>query len=225
MKTQLAKNKKEAKDIIRKYFEGCQVVKRYIPETRTDGKKIEAKNYDYLILPFEDGKNGMPFSLGYAISFLAFNALERHDYEKIVAPETKGLTIAYPYQNFIAINEERDVPIIPLRKRIYGTSDEIVIVTSTAYGENSKISIRVPEKTKILYIDDVISGGETSIPLLKHIREKCEIIDAFVVMERGPGTKHVKEETGIDVKSLIKIDIIDEKPIIYFIDEIGGKQI
>jgi len=59
-------------------------------------------------------------------------------------------------------------------------------------------------------VDAVISTGGTLTAVLTALQKiGAEIVDIVCVIERGEGKQLVKEKTGYDVKTLIKIDVKD----------------
>ena len=68
---------------------------------------------------------------------------------------------------------------------------------------------------KILLIDDVVSTGGTIIALLNTLKDLgLEIKSTVAVIEKGEGKNIVKKETGVDVLSIVKLDVIDGKVVI-----------
>ncbi|MDZ4172646.1 MAG: phosphoribosyltransferase family protein, partial [Methanobacteriaceae archaeon] len=62
----------------------------------------------------------------------------------------------------------------------------------------------------VLLIDDVVSTGGTMISILKALKEmNVEIKEVVAVIEKGGGKKIVEKETGISLRSLIKVDILN----------------
>ena len=68
---------------------------------------------------------------------------------------------------------------------------------------------------RILLIDDVVSTGGTLIALIRTLEDLgLEIKSVVAVIEKGEGKNIVKEETGVEVLSIIKLDVIDGKVVI-----------
>jgi len=63
------------------------------------------------------------------------------------------------------------------------------------------------KKDRVLIIEDIISSGGTLISVIKAIKNKCKIIGVASVFERGDGRKKIEKETGIKVKTLLRIEI------------------
>ena len=68
---------------------------------------------------------------------------------------------------------------------------------------------------KILLIDDVVSTGGTLIALIKTLKDLgLDIKSTVAVIEKGKGKEIVEAATGVDVLSIIKLDITDGKVVI-----------
>ena len=64
-------------------------------------------------------------------------------------------------------------------------------------------------------IDDVVSTGGTLIALIKTLKDlKVDIKSIVAVIEKGEGKKVVEEETGEEIISIVKLDVIDGKVVI-----------
>ena len=61
----------------------------------------------------------------------------------------------------------------------------------------------------------MVSTGGTYIALLNTLKDMGVIIkSAVAVIEKGDGKKAVEEETGIDLISIVTLDVIDGKVVI-----------
>ena len=68
----------------------------------------------------------------------------------------------------------------------------------------------IEKNDRVIIIDDIISTGGTMIGIIKTLKKiGAEIIDVLVLAEKieYSGIKKVKNETDIDVRSLIKISV------------------
>ena len=71
---------------------------------------------------------------------------------------------------------------------------------------------------KILLIDDVVSTGGTLIALLKTLKDLgLEVKSTVAVIDKGKGKEIVERETGVNVFSIVKVNIIDGKVIILYV--------
>ena len=64
-------------------------------------------------------------------------------------------------------------------------------------------------------IDDVVSTGGTMTAVLKALQNMgLEILDVVAVIEKGSGKERVEAETGLEVKTLVKVDVQDGEVVI-----------
>ena len=85
----------------------------------------------------------------------------------------------------------------------------------TGYGSSNLFINDLHKGEKILLIDDVVSTGGTLIALIKTLKDLgLDIKSVVAVIDKGQGKEIVKKETGIDVLSIVKLDIIDGKVVI-----------
>ena len=65
---------------------------------------------------------------------------------------------------------------------------------------------------RILLIDSIISTGGSFVATIKKLQEySVEIVDAIAIIEKADydGVERVKRETGVDVKTLVRVNIRD----------------
>lgn len=66
-----------------------------------------------------------------------------------------------------------------------------------------------------MLIDDVVSTGGTLIALIKTLQDMgVEIKSTVAVIDKGEGKEIVEKETGVEVLSIVKLDVIDGKVVI-----------
>ena len=64
-------------------------------------------------------------------------------------------------------------------------------------------------------MDDVVSTGGTLIAVLNALKSiGAEVMDVIVVIEKGEGKSIVERETGLKIKSLLKVNVKDNKVVI-----------
>ena len=169
---------------------------------------IKKGEYTYFVNPISDGVPAMnPKMLRELI--LAVHKYADMDVDKIVAVEAMGIHLA------TALSIVTDIPFVVIRKRQYGLPGETEVYQKTGYGSSNLYVNDLHEGEKILLIDDVVSTGGTLIALLKTLQDLgLEIKSTVAVIEKGEGKEIVKKETGIDVLSIVKLDVIDGKVVI-----------
>ena len=131
------------------------------------------------------------------------------DIDKIVAVEAMGIHLA------TALSLATDIPFVVIRKRQYGLEGETEVYQKTGYGSSNLFINDLHAGEKILLIDDVVSTGGTLIALIKTLQDLgLEIKSTVAVIEKGEGKKIVEKETGVEVISVVKLDVIDGKVVI-----------
>ena len=139
-------------------------------------------------------------------------AVHKHadlDVDKIVAVEAMGIHLA------TALSLATDIPFVVIRKREYGLEGETQVYQKTGYGSSNLFINDLHAGEKILLIDDVVSTGGTLIALIKTLKDLgLEIKSTVAVIEKGEGKEIVEKETGTQVISIIKLDVIDGKVVI-----------
>lgn len=84
-----------------------------------------------------------------------------------------------------------------------------------AYNQNMGLYFIPPEPgSNVIIVEDMVDSGGTMIAMIKLLRQcGSEVIDAVALTERTDknGVEKIKEETGIVVKTLIKLDPSGDK--------------
>ena len=102
-----------------------------------------------------------------------------------------------------------------IRKRSYGLPGEKEVFQQTGYGSSNLYINDLHGGEKILLIDDVVSTGGTMVALINTLRNMgLQLKSVVAIIDKGEGKKIVKQQTGIDVLSIIKLDVVDGKVVI-----------
>ncbi|WP_407423138.1 hypoxanthine/guanine phosphoribosyltransferase [Methanobrevibacter sp.] len=169
---------------------------------------VKKGDYNYFVNPISDGVPAMDPKMLRELSL----AVHKHadlDVDKIVAVEAMGIHLA------TALSLATDIPFVVIRKRQYGLEGEQEVYQKTGYGSSNLYVNDLHEGEKILLIDDVVSTGGTFIALIKTLQDLgLEIKSAVAVIEKGEGKEIVEKETGIEILSIVKLDVIDGKVVI-----------
>ena len=169
---------------------------------------VKKGDYNYFVNPISDGVPAMDPKM---LRELALS-VHKHadlDVDKIVAVEAMGIHLA------TALSLATDVPFVVIRKRQYGLEGEQQVYQKTGYGSSNLFINDLHPGEKVLLIDDVVSTGGTLIALLHTLQDLgLEIKSVVAVIEKGDGKKLVEEETGIEVLSIVTLDVIDGKVVI-----------
>jgi len=186
---------------------------RLIKEEFMNSQIVMIGDYPYFANSISDGSPAMTRDLLDEIvgSFQRVCDLEC---DLFLAPEAMGI----PYAT--ALTMRTGIPTQIIRKRGLGLPDEVVLEKSTGY-ETSKMYIRsIPKGSKAILVDDVISTGRTLKATIQTLRDNGLIInEALIVLNKCPDLKKVEVETGLKIHTLIKVKVVDGKPVVLDSDE------
>ncbi len=165
---------------------------------------IERNGYHYFIHPITDGVPEVDAGLLREVASRIVRALDTTDFDKIVCVEAMGIHLGTLLSTML------DRPLVIVRKRRYGLDGEIEIVQEKGYGREKLYLNGVSEGDEVVVVDDVVSTGGTLVGVLNALREAgAEIKDVVVVIARG-GLRRVREETGIEVKYLVRVEVDED---------------
>ena len=169
---------------------------------------VKKGDYNYFVHPITDGVPAMDPKMLRQLSL----AVKKHadlDIDKIVAVEAMGIHLA------TALSLATDIPFVVIRKRQYGLEGEQEVYQKTGYGSSNLYINDLHPGERILLIDDVVSTGGTLIALIKTLQDMgLEIKSAVAVIEKGEGKGTVKDETGVELLTIVKLDVVDGKVVI-----------
>jgi adenine phosphoribosyltransferase len=70
------------------------------------------------------------------------------------------------------------------------------------------------EGDNILLVDDVVSTGGTLTAVINELKGiGVNLVDTVVVVEKGEGEGVVEGATGEEIKTLVKLDVVDGKVV------------
>ncbi|MCX6694671.1 MAG: hypoxanthine/guanine phosphoribosyltransferase [Candidatus Altiarchaeota archaeon] len=176
-------------DQLLKSFRECPVIKR--------------GEYDYFIHPLTDG---IPFIDPGLLSEVCdeIARVSDLDVDYILTIESMGIHIAS------VLSQKTGLPLNIVRKKQYWLPGEIALDQSTGYGKGKLYINCVKKGDRILVVDSVVSTGGTFAVVLEALKNAGAIVkDVVCVVERGVGKKLVKEKTGFEVKTLVKVEVKD----------------
>lgn len=176
-----------------------------LKKTLEESPIIKKGEYNYFVHPVTDG---IPLTQPEVLKEIAV-AIKDHfrtDVDKIVCIEAMGIHLA------TALSLETGIPFVVVRKRQYGLPGEVAVHQTTGYSQGELFINGINSGDKVLIIDDVVSTGGTMIAVLQALKNMgVEITEVVAVIEKGEGKKIVEKETGLKLKALIKVDVIDNK--------------
>ncbi|MBE6509066.1 MAG: purine phosphoribosyltransferase family protein [Methanobrevibacter sp.] len=169
---------------------------------------VKKGDYNYFVNPISDGVPAMDPKMLRELSLSVYKHADL-DIDKIVAVEAMGIHLA------TALSLATDIPFVVIRKRQYGLDGETQVYQKTGYGSSNLFINDLHAGERILLIDDVVSTGGTLIALLNTLDDLgLEIKSTVAVIEKGEGKEIVERETGHEVISIVKLDVIDGKVVI-----------
>jgi len=167
---------------------------------------VDRGKYHYFVHPLTDAIPPLQPGL---IKEVCEALLEVTDFSKadvIVTIEAMGIHVG------AILSQVTGLPLSIIRKRQYWLPDEVVLDQSTGYSKGKLYINGLNEGMKVVLVDAVISTGGTYSSVIKGLeRLGVEVVDIVAVVERGEGVAEVKRETGLDVKTLIKIEVENGK--------------
>ncbi|MFP4655924.1 MAG: hypoxanthine/guanine phosphoribosyltransferase [Methanohalobium sp.] len=161
---------------------------------------IKKNSYYYFINPITDGIPSIEPKL---LQEITGHIVKKTDMnvDKIVSVEAMGIPIG------TSLSLKTGIPLSIIRKRKYGLDGEIAVSQSTGYSKGELYINGCEKGDRVIVVDDVISTGGTLKSIIKALLNTgVNICDVVVIIERGDGVSELKE-TGIGVKTLIKIDV------------------
>lgn len=185
-------------ELLKKSLEGAQIVKR--------------GSYNYFVHPLTDAIPRIEPELMKEICRAIVDNCDL-DVDTIATMEAMGIHIA------AVLSQLTGLPFNIIRKRQYWLPNEVILDQTTGYSKGKLFINAINRGDRVLIVDAVISTGGTLIAVINGLKKSgAEIKDIICVIERGDGAQRVKEETGYDVKTLVKIEVGDNVKIL---DSIG----
>ena len=179
-----------------------------LKKTLKESPIVKKGEYNYFIHPITDGIMLVEPDLLREVS-QAIVKIADLNVDKIVCMEAMGIHIA------TALSLETNIPFVVVRKRCYNLEEEVAVHQITGYSECELYINGIESGDRILVLDDVLSTGGTMIAVLNALKGSgAEIADIIVVVDKGDGKKRVRNETGYDIKTLVKVNVKDGKVII-----------
>lgn len=135
---------------------------------------------------------------------LEINKIGTFNCNKILCEEDKGAPIG------TAVSLITGIPLAIARWYPYMLPEELSVPITCEYYKGNLYVNGIEDGDRITIVDDTISTGGTIISMVEAIRKRnahIEEIIAVVEKVNYNGVKKVKEMTGIDVKTILKIQV------------------
>lgn len=169
---------------------------------------VKKNNYNYFVHPITDGVPLVEPSIIEEVVDAILNSMDL-TVDKIVCIEAMGIPIA------TALSLSTGIPFVIVRKRTYGLDGEIDVHQMTGYSEGMLYINGIEKGDRILVVDDVVSTGGTLTAVLNALKNiGVDVVDVIVVLEKGNGKRIVESSTGLTIKSLVKVNVKNNKVVI-----------
>jgi len=171
---------------------------------------VKRGKYSYFVHPITDGiPDVKPDLLNEVICEMEKRVRKYGKIDKIVTIEAMGIPLA------TALSVKMKIPFAIIRKKPYGLPDEIVVEQTTGYSKARLYINGLKPKDKIVIVDDVLSTGGTIKALILALKNmRVNLKGIVVVVDRGNVAKKLMKEFDVNIDSIVKIDIINDKVVI-----------
>jgi adenine phosphoribosyltransferase len=167
--------------------------------------------YPYIVNPLSSGVPEIPSRALWGCAYEVARILNLKGADKILSPEAMGFHIA------TALSMVTGIPMVMIRKRSYFLPGEVAVKKKTAYEESVMYINGVKRGDKVVLVDSIIATGGTLLPIIRTLQEMgVTVHDAAAVIEREGlgGVELVEKETGVRVKTLLKVDIVEGRVVL-----------
>ena len=161
--------------------------------------------------PLSSGVPEIPTEALWGCAFEVARVSEVKRSNKIVTPEAMGIQIA------TAVSLVTGIPMLVIRKKSYMLPTEIRITKRTGYAEEVMYANGLKSGDSVLLVDSIIATGGTYVAIIKELLANgIKLADAVAVIERAEfkGVERVEKETGVKVKTLIRLRLKNGRPSI-----------
>jgi adenine phosphoribosyltransferase len=169
---------------------------------------VRMDTYEYVIAPITDG---IPCVEPELLREIVDRILEIVDLDcdLILAPEAMGIPVA------VALSLRTGVPFAVVRKRRYGLPGEVEVDQVTGYSNCAMYINGLRTSDRVVVVDDIISTGGTMRCIISTLqRMGVKIVDIIAVLEKGGGKQALEEELGVRIKTLLRLEVRDGRPLV-----------
>lgn len=171
---------------------------------------VKKGNYHYVVHPITDGVPQIHPDLLKEVTQEMLNYIEPYGkFDKLVTMEAMGIPLA------TALSQKMHLPFTIIRKRHYDLPGELSVEQITGYSKSKLYINGLHSGDTIVIVDDVLSTGGTLRAVLKVLQQSDVVIKGCVIaVDKGNIAADISKESGVPIKSLVTIDVIDGKVII-----------
>jgi adenine phosphoribosyltransferase len=197
----------------------------WLREVKEDLKKAKVvkikhgdKTYDYIVNPLSSGVPEIPSQALWGCGYEMARILDVEGADKIMVPEAMGFHIG------AALSMVTGLPLLMVRKRPYNLKGEMKLVKSTGYEKSTMYINSVRKGDRIILVDSILATGGTLVSIVQALQKIGAVVqDAGVVVERRGlgGAEKILNETGIKVKALLSVDVVQGKVMVSEAERIG----
>ncbi len=176
-----------------------------LKESLKDCPIVKFGEYQYFVHPITDGiPQGDPELLEEVVEEMM--RIGNLECDKIVTAEAMGFPIA------TALSLKTRIPYTFIRKRSYGLVGEVSVQQITGYSKSKMFINNINKNDRIVFVDDVISTGGTLKAVIKALQSiGAIIVDTIIVFEKVGIKEKLEKELGIEIKTLLKVEVVDGK--------------
>jgi adenine/guanine phosphoribosyltransferase-like PRPP-binding protein len=177
---------------------------RQLIESFNGQKIIRHSGKGYLLLPLTDHITATePVILRQAVNAIC-DAVDWNGINKVVSEEERGGFIA------VSVALQRNLPFTLAKQYPIHLPGEVGVKFAMSYNDKMSLYLNgLGHTDKVILVDDIIDTGGTMIAMIKAIRKAGVVIKDVVALaektEMG-GVARIKQETGLDTKTIIKLD-------------------
>jgi len=171
---------------------------------------IKKGSYSYIVHPIMDGIPAVHPKLLKEITKVITEKIQPVlPVDKILTMEAMGIPIA------TSVSLSLNIPYTIIRKRSYGLPNETRVIQQTGYSTATFYLNGIQPEESIVIVDDVLSTGGTLLSIIRSLQEKqVKIKKVIVVVEKGNIAKEIIQQTGVDIESLVQIDVKKNKVLV-----------
>lgn len=192
-------------------LEWLETIRQDLAKARVVKLQGREGTYDYIINPLSSGAPALPTEALWGCAFEIARVSDVRGSNKILAPEAMGIHVA------TALCMVTGKPLLVVRKKPYHLPGEIPITKETGYAREDMFINDVYPGDQILLVDSIIATGGTYAAIINALHENnVHVQDAVAVIDRVElgGVEFVKQQTGIEVKTLVRVALQDGRPYV-----------